>query len=514
MLEWFEHEVVARVHAAYPLLYVVTHEERRFLAGLHQALSLQSNGRRRELKYWTLTAGWQSWPEGRADGSQDLVTALQAATWSKAVGVLLDASPFLRDPVVIRAFKDAASTAKVEGRTFIIVGPVVNVPPELEKDLVVLDFPLPGKDSLGRILRAVAQDVVNPDTGTTGLELPNDAERLLAEAAMGLTIEEAENAFALAARRHRSFVTPEAVRTVQEEKAQIVRKTGILEYLEPEVDLDKVGGLGNLKTWLSQRSRAFSEEAREFGLPAPRGLLLVGVPGCGKSLTAKAIAASWRLPLIRLDVGRVFGSLVGQSEAQMRSALKIVEAAAPAVLWIDELEKGMAGLASSGATDSGVTARVFGTLLTWMQEKTAPVFVVATANDVSQLPPELLRKGRFDEIFYVDLPTAKEREEILRIHLEKRGRKFSLMELRMLATQAEGYGGSELEEAVIEGLYRAFAKGRNLVAQDVSEALKATTPLAQVMREKIDALRQWVTHRARPAGDYEARSSGQRQIVM
>jgi SpoVK/Ycf46/Vps4 family AAA+-type ATPase len=260
-----------------------------------------------------------------------------------------------------------------------------------------------------------------------------------------------------------------------------------------------VGGLAGLKDWLRKRALAFSDQARAFGLPAPKGMLLLGVQGCGKSLCAKAVASQWQLPLLRFDMGRMFGSLVGSSEENARRAISVAESVAPAILWVDEIDKAFAGLSSSGATDAGTTARVFGTFLTWLAEKTAAVFVVATANDISHLPPELLRKGRLDEIFFVDLPAAEERAEIFRIHLARRGRDPEQFDLAALAAQSEGYSGAEIEQAVISGLFEAFAQKSELTPGHVREALRQAVPLSKTMSEQITALRQWAEGRARNA---------------
>ncbi|HLL84981.1 MAG TPA: AAA family ATPase, partial [Longimicrobium sp.] len=285
---------------------------------------------------------------------------------------------------------------------------------------------------------------------------------------------------------------------------QIVRKNGLLEFIHVDDTLDSVGGLDHLKVWLSRRTAAFGESARKFGLPEPKGLLLLGVQGCGKSLTAKAVASHWRLPLLRLDLGRIFSGLVGSSEENLRKAIRVAEGVAPAVLWVDELEKGISGAASSGSGDTGVTARVFGALLTWLQEKTAPVFVVATANRIDALPPELLRKGRFDEIFFVDLPEAPEREEIFRIHLKRRNRDARAFDVQALANRAVGFSGAEIEQAIVSGLYEAFAEGAELQHKHVLQAIEETQPLSVTMREHIEQLRSWASLRTRPASSAAA----------
>ncbi|MFC3773674.1 AAA family ATPase [Paenibacillus sp. GCM10012303] len=305
-------------------------------------------------------------------------------------------------------------------------------------------------------------------------------------------------AFALSLVRHKSF-SIESIRDVQLEKSNIIRKSGLLEFIPADHTTEEIGGLDLLKAWLSERKRAFSEKAQAFGLPNPKGVLVVGVPGSGKSLSAKAISSAWNLPLLRFDIGKVFGSLVGQSEEQMRRALQLAETISPCILWIDELEKGMAGLQGSGASDSGVTARVLGTFLTWMQEKTRPVFVFATANNVNALPPELLRKGRFDELFYVDLPSEVERKDILRIHLTKRRRNPEAFDLGQLARESDGFGGAEIEQAIVSGLYRAFSLNRDLQTTDIVEACRATKPLSQIMKAHIERIREWGATNARPA---------------
>jgi SpoVK/Ycf46/Vps4 family AAA+-type ATPase len=283
----------------------------------------------------------------------------------------------------------------------------------------------------------------------------------------------------------------------------VIRKSGLLEYFAADARLRDVGGLASLKRWLDRRGAAFSEAARKFGLPEPKGLLLLGVQGCGKSLTAKAIAAQWGLPLLRLDMGRIFSGLVGSSEENLRRAIQVAESVAPVVLWVDEIEKGLSGSQSSGVSDGGVSARVFGTLLTWLQEKTAPVFVVATANRIEQLPPELLRKGRFDDTFFIDLPAPAERREILEIHLAKRGRDPARYALDLLADRTAGMSGAEIEQAVISGLYEAFAEGKELEQGHLERAVAESLPLSTTMAEEIARLREWARSRTRPASDGE-----------
>jgi SpoVK/Ycf46/Vps4 family AAA+-type ATPase len=324
------------------------------------------------------------------------------------------------------------------------------------------------------------------------------------KAAQGLTLSEAENAFAKAIAED-GILRRDDVALVLEEKRQVIRKSGLLEYFVADQKLADVGGLELLKGWLDRRAAAFGEAARSFGLPEPKGLLLLGVQGCGKSLTAKAVAAQWGLPLLRLDMGRIFSGLIGSSEENLRKAISVAESVAPVVLWIDEIEKGLSGVRSSDSSDSGVTARVFGTLLTWLQEKTAPAFVVATANRIDALPPELLRKGRFDEIFFVDLPELPERREIFQIHIRRRKRDPAAFDLDALARDAEGFSGAEIEQAVVSGLYDAFAEKTELTQRHLVRAIGETKPLSTTMAEEIDRVRDWARTRTRPASARQSR---------
>jgi AAA+ superfamily predicted ATPase len=412
--------------------------------------------------------------------------------------VLKDFHPFLTDPVVARGLRDLGQHLKSTFTTVFVLSPTLAIPVELEKDISVLDIPLPTYGDLLQLLKEIVNLVRKNKRAEVELT-KDDADRLL-RAAQGLTLSEAENAFAKAIARD-GRLSRDDVDLVLEEKRQVIRKSGLLEYFPADASLADVGGLVTLKRWLDRRGAAFSEAARKFGLPEPKGLLLLGVQGCGKSLTAKAIAAHWRLPLLRLDLGRIFSSYIGSSEENLRRAIRVAESVAPVVLWVDEIEKGLSGAGGSGNADSGVSARVFGGLLTWLQEKTAPVFVVATANQIANLPPELLRKGRFDEIFFIDLPAAPERHEILAIHVKKRGRDPAAYDLDALAAATEGFSGAELEQVVLAGLYEAFAAGTELAQVHLQRAAAESLPLSTTMREEIHRLRTWASTRTRPASD-------------
>ncbi len=494
----FMAELDTLVRARYPLVYLVTSEEQRL-----EALLADLAGRHgKALLGWTATQGFRRLGGTRGaappEDVREPVAALQAVEHlsEPSIVVLKDFHPYLADPAVVRATRDLAHALKSTYSTVLLLSPTLVIPPDLEKEISVLDVPLPTFEDLLALLREIV--TVLRQTGRARVELSRDDAHGLITAALGLTLSEAENAFAKAV-AHDGRLAKDDIQLVLEEKRQVIRKSGLLEYFAPDQSLAEVGGLELLKGWLGRRGSAFSEAARAFGLPEPKGLLLLGVQGCGKSLTAKAIAATWRLPLLRLDMGRIFSGLVGSSEENLRKAIRTAESVAPVVLWVDEIEKGLSGLASSGQTDGGVTARVFGTFLTWLQEKTAPCFVVATANRIDLLPPELLRKGRFDELFFIDLPAAPEREEILRIHVARRRRDPAAYDLGALARAAAGFSGAELEQAVVAALHEAFAEGTELGQAHLARAVAESLPLSVTMREEIDRLRAWAATRTRAA---------------
>ncbi len=318
---------------------------------------------------------------------------------------------------LIRKVRDLVTVLKASPnpKSVVFISPTVILPNELQKDVTILDFDLPTIDEIKRMLDEMIY--VNEQSGRIEMDLNEGEKEKICKAALGLTLQEAENAFARAMVED-GKLNIDDIEVVLEEKCQVIKKTGILEFMKSDLKMEDVGGLENLKRWISKRNKSWLDSAQKYNLPAPKGVLITGVPGCGKSLTAKAISAMWQLPLLRLDMGKIFSGVVGSSEENMRKAIKTAEAVSPSILWIDEIEKGFGGASSSG--DSGTSMRIFGTFLTWMQEKTKPVFVVATANNINSLPSELLRKGRFDEIFFVDLPTRNERKDIFRLHLKKK----------------------------------------------------------------------------------------------
>lgn len=481
------------IRAKYPIIYVLTWEEERVA---RQIRELAKQCGIENVRSWSVSMGFGA-DSAIKQAAIDPIDALDEIVRDKQDGVYIfyDFHPFLMKgsqvrPLFTRKLRDLAVSFRDSEhfRSLILLSPVAEIPDELEKDVTLIDYPLPQVEEIDAVFR---QTVEMRGSKSRLSEL--EEERLL-KAALGLTENEIRNVFSKAL-VEKGQIEAEAIEAVLEEKRQIIRKSGILEYYPFTGEFESIGGLDALKDWLRQRVNAFSDKAREFGLPEPKGILLVGIPGCGKSLSAKAVAYEWKQPLLRLDIGKIFGGIVGASEENMRRSIKVAESVSPTILWLDEIEKGFAGLKSGG--DAGVTARVFGTFLTWLQEKDKPVFVIATANDISKLPPELLRKGRFDEIFFVDLPDVNELKHILRIHVKKRDRELSESDLEALAKKAEGYTGAEIEQIIISSLYDAFNSGQELDSKLIEKNLKEMVPLRKTMEAEIRALRSWAQTRAR-----------------
>ena len=465
------------------LLLVVSAEEER----ITEDLKTLCRGTERKCVAWNLAEGF-SLLVGKSGvtGGRDPLSALdqieKADMDEPALFILHDFHECWDNPGVKRKLRDLARKLKYTRKSILVTAPAAEIPAELVNDCVVVEYPLPDVKTLEAVLENLRL--------TPGVSIslsPSGREKLL-QAALGLTASQAQRIFAKAIVRS-GKLSDEDIDFVMREKKQLIRDIEALEFTEASETPESVGGLDELKYWLKMREKAFSSEAREYGLPSPKGIALIGIPGTGKSLTAKMISRLWHLPLIRLDVGALFGSLVGESEERVRRALSVVEIIAPCILWIDELEKAL----SHGGLDSGTSTRVFGSILTWMQEKTAPVFVVATANDVTALPPELLRRGRFDEIFFLDLPTEQERREIFEVHILKRGRLPEMFDLDKLARTSRGFVGSEIEQAVIDAMYIGFNDDRReFTTEDILHALRRQVPLSVSQREQIEKLRTWL----------------------
>ena len=502
--------------ARFPYIYISTYEEERATKFIKSVVSNQAKVKvQREVLVWTQAIGLKNKDEVISNTSNPARLIEFIEKYDKdAVFILYDFHVFFgnkqrpADPVIVRSLRDLIPTLKTSNarKNVIFISPELNIPESLQKDIVIYDFPLPNlediKERLNKMISVNKRIDIN--------ELTEEDKDKLCKAALGLTMQEAENAFALAMVQD-GKLNKNDIGIILEEKMQVIRKTGMLEYIQTDLGIDDIGGLDNLKKWLLKRNNSWSERAKKYCIPAPKGVLVTGIPGCGKSLTAKAMSTIWQLPLLRLDLGKIFSGIVGSSEENMRKAIATVEAVAPAILWVDEIEKGLNGVSSSN--DSGVSSRIFGTFLTWMQEKTAPVFVIATANNISKLPPELLRKGRFDEIFFVDLPTLTEREEIFKVHLAKRLKDEEVCAnvkandkklISDLAQKTEGFIGSEIEQAVISALCDAFFENRALEIDDFNKAIENTVPLSKTQKESILAIREWANVRAVSASSKES----------
>lgn len=487
-------ELALLLRARYPLIWLDTPEEDRAVNVISEVARRMGDS----ATGWSHILGIHDLPGLAKPGSHtDPLAALKfVRDQERQVWIFKDLGPLCHGaegPLVTRAIRETLRHCKEKGSVLVVLGHRSEPPPSLAGEAALTFLRLPDRAEHLTLLQKIAVDLRR--------KLDDPAADELAGACVGLTLEQAENVWA---RVHASGgrFTLDDIRTVLAEKARMVRGSGVLEFIEPQ-SLDDIGGLDALKAWVSQRAIGFTPRAREIGLPWPRGLLLVGVQGCGKSLAAKAVAGTWHQPLLRMDVGALMGSLLGQSEGNLRQALRIAERVAPCVLWIDELEKAFGGI--QGSLDGGAALRMFGTLLTWLQEKTDPVFVVATSNDISQLPPELLRKGRFDETFFVDLPDVRERQAIWTVHLALRGRLsrdpllLERIDIAALAAGSEGFSGAEIAAAVIEAAFRALAQDRPLDGVMLLDAITSSPPLSRQRATEIQRLREWARGRARMA---------------
>lgn len=514
----FEKETCDLLRARFPYIHITTYEETRLIKELTRIVSTPDLiNSVRKVYVWKSSEGFK---DSNGMIQEDTYEKIQALNFVRkceedALFIFLDFHVFCKntsgnfDDTVVRFLKDLIPNLK-QARNFrnvIFVSPTFTLPDDLKKDITVLDFDLPTSDEIASVLDGIIRD---NSGGNLKVNLNPKEKEELVKAAVGLTLQEAENAFARAMVND-GCLNSEDVDIVLKEKSQVIKKSDILEYIDSKVKIEDVGGLENLKKWLSKRDKSWLDSAKKYGLPSPKGVLLTGVPGCGKSLIAKSISSMWHLPLLRFDVSKVFNMYVGNSESNMREAIKMAEAISPCVLWIDEIEKGFSGLGGSG--DSGTTSRIFGTFLSWMQEKTKPVFVVATANNIDSLPSEMMRKGRFDEIFFIDLPTFNERKQIFKVHLESRltypevRGDFEINDetLKHLSNITEGFGGSELEQIVVMGLYDAFSEDRSITLNDFENAVKNTVPLSVTQAEQIISIRNWANVRAVAATAQEDR---------
>lgn len=478
----FKNEFSLLLRACYPLIYIPTTEEERVETAIASVCQKMGN---RTLYLWDFVDGYQNNPNHVNFGKRNPLQALELVeNLPDKVGgvfILRDFHRFLEDISISRKLRNLVRNLKSQPKNIVIIASEINIPQELTEVLTVIEFPLPNATEI----KSEIQHLI----GCTGQSLNDKLLDELIRSAQGLSLERIKRVLTLAIANH-GKIEPEDVELILEEKRQSIRQTQILDYYPAKEQISDIGGLDNLKDWLLRRSSAFSEKARAYGLPHPRGLLLVGIQGTGKSLTAKAIAHHWHLPLLRLDVGRLFGGLVGESESRTRQMINLAEALSPCILWIDEIDKAFAG--ADGKGDSGTTSRVFGTFITWLAEKKTPVFVVATANNIQTLPAEMLRKGRFDEIFFVGLPSQEEREAIFTVHLSHlRPHNLQNYDIKRLAYETPDFSGAEIEQTIIEAMHIAFSQNRDFTREDILEAASQLVPLARTAKEQIEFLQHW-----------------------
>lgn len=501
----FNDEFDLLLRARYPLIYIPTLEEERAEVAIAQAAQRLGE---RAVYLWDFVDGYQGNPNDQGFGRRNPLQALEFVEKippnAPSIFILRDFHRFLEDISVSRKLKNLARLLKSQPKNIVIVTPQVAIPPDLTEVLTVQEFPLP---DVGEIKAEISRLVA-----ATSQSLSDKVLDELVRSCQGLSLERIRRVLARAIAAQ-GQIQPDDVEMVLEEKRQSIRQTQILDYYPTSERISDIGGLDNLKDWLLRRGGAFTERARQYGLPHPRGLLLVGIQGTGKSLTAKAIAHHWHLPLLRLDVGRLFGGLVGESESRTRQMIQLAEALAPCILWIDEIDKAFAGVESKG--DSGTASRVFGTFINWLAEKKSPVFVVATANNIQALPPEMLRKGRFDEIFFVGLPSQAERQAIFELHLGRlRPHNLKNYDLERLAYETPDFSGAEIEQTLIEAMHIGFSQNRDFTTDDILEAASQIVPLARTAQEQIQFLKDWAAAgKARMASrDNRLSSRIQRQL--
>jgi SpoVK/Ycf46/Vps4 family AAA+-type ATPase len=494
----FNEELENLVKANISSIYIESFEWQRFQSKIRK-ISIDT---KKKLFYFNDTKGLGKFIEkdkvfDYEDDKTDIIEVIENIE-EEAIYVFEEVHSYLNDEKVVNKFKFIIRELKQKKSNFIFFSTVLNIPKELEKELIILDMPLPTLDDLEALFKNIAKEY----------NISSNINISILKSLLGLTIEEATNAISKAIAQN-GKLSEDEIEILILQKEQIIKKSGHLEYFHPNDTMNSIGGLDNLKEWLKIRKKAFLPNAKKYKLKSPKGIMLLGIPGTGKSLSAKAVSNSWKMPLLRLDFGKVFGGIVGESESNIREAIKVAESLSPCVLWIDEIEKGLSGLQSNG--DGGASTRVFGTFLTWMQEKKSEVFVLATANDISSLPKELLRKGRFDEIFFVDLPTKEEREEIIKIHLRNVEQNEENINIKKLAELSGGFSGAELEEVVNEALFNIFdsqaQKKPILKTKDLIEVIEKFYPLSKTLDPKeLEKMRKIAKVRYKPASKNEPES--------
>lgn len=480
----FNDELALFLKARYPIIYINTIEEDRVEYVIRKNIKTNLN---RSIYSWDFVDGYTNNPnnEGFAKRNPlqalELVERLNAET--PALFLLKDFNRFLTDLSISRKLRNISRILKLQPKTIIIIGSDLNVPKELQDLITLLEFQLPSKEEINQELNRLINSL--------NIKIDSQLFENLASACQGLSLERIRRVLSKIIASYKT-IDDNSIEVLLSEKKQIIRQTEILEYYSVNEKITNLGGLDNLKDWLKKRKTAFGIQASNYGLPTPRGLLLIGIQGTGKSLTAKAIANDWKLPLLKLDVGKLFGGIVGESESRLRQMINVSETISPCILWIDEIDKAFTNTESKG--DSGTSNRVLATFISWLSEKTKPVFVIATANNIDLLPLEIIRKGRFDEIFFLDLPKQEEREEIFKIHLQEfRPNSWESFNYSKLAKFSDSFSGAEIRQIIIEGMYHAFYEKREFTTDDICFALKELIPLAHLESDQMKRLQNWAS---------------------
>lgn len=478
----FNDELALFLKARYPIIYINTVEEDRVEYVIRKNVKTNLN---RSVYSWDFVDGYTNNPnnEGFAKRNPlqalDLVERLSAET--PALFLLKDFNRFLTDLSISRKLRNISRILKLQPKTIVIIGSELVIPKELKDLITVIQFQLPMEDEISQELNRLINSL--------NISVDPQLFENLTRACQGLSLERIRRVLSKIIATYKT-IDDNSISVLLSEKKQIISQTEILEYSSVNEKIDNLGGLGNLKNWLQKRKTAFSIQASNYGLPTPRGLLLVGIQGTGKSLAAKAISNEWQLPLLKLDVGRLFGGIVGESESRLRQMINLAETISPCLLWIDEIDKAFSNTESKG--DSGTSNRILATFTSWLSEKTKPVFVIATANNIDLLPLEIIRKGRFDEIFFLDLPKKEEREEIFKIHLQEfRPNSWESFDYPLLAESSEAFSGAEIRQSIIEGMYHAFYEKREFYTKDICLALEELIPLSQLESEQMVKLQNW-----------------------
>ena len=478
----FLNEFVLLLKARYPVIYICTNEEERVEYLIRYCAKKYVN---RTYYSWDFVDGYQGNPNDKGFAARNPLEALELieklTPETASLFVLKDYDNFFKDFSVVRKLKNLTRSLKTQPKNIIIVSPEINIPDTLKEFITLVEFPLP---NFSEIL-----EELNRLTASLQQNIPNEVVLDITTACQGLSLERIRRVLSKVIAKY-SEINAESPDIILQEKQQIIQQTQLLEFCRTDKTMSDIGGFDNFKNWLRLRTKAFSQDAIEYGLPYPKGLLLVGVQGTGKSIAAKTIGYEWKLPLLRLDFGRLFASLVGQSESRVRKMIEIAEALAPCVLWVDEIDKAFAG--TQGGGDSGTTSRVLATFITWLSEKTSPVFVVATANNVEVIPAEILRKGRFDEMFFLNLPTRDEREDIFAVHLERfRPQASQQYKLSLLGDLSKDFSGAEIEQVVIEAMRFGFSENREFTDEDLVRSIQNLVPLARTKSKELNLLKQW-----------------------